>query len=468
MKKIIIFSLILLTFGCRDLVDFTDVENPNLSEESVVGQPNSSAIWLAGIERQLSLFLNEIVINAEIASDNYTNDQTFFNQFLDGLAITAQDDDIADIQFDLHRLREMAVFGKNEVGPNDSEYTNSTEADYNFFEGLAYLYAGMYFTGLPATAGGSALSSMDNYAEAVTLFDKALELEAKPEYHLAKARTYYYMGNKAQAVAAAADALSVGGNEFSRFARFDEAEDPDNVMEDALYERGTFDDLQPLPTLDFLDPKYSFNTASEDDPIHYLKSEEALLIQIEAALSDNNLAQAQTLMSDLLSVVTARGVKSVDDSIEGRTHFAEGTRPDSSCVVVNGRSGLVLDRDQGNVDIPNISGTSLTQTEIDALGSAEDALRILYRTRQEIFIAEGIRMTDMGIKLVISQVEQLQNSNISGGLGTTPQIPAFIDAVKTQLDAIDYTPGNCTASTVIDVNDILVSNRTDSAVLPFH
>lgn len=467
MKKIIIFSLIFSIFGCSDLVDFTEVENPNLSEESVVGQPNSSTIWLSGIERQLSLFLNEIIINAEIASDNYTNDQTFYNQFLDGLAITAQDDDIADIQFDLHRLREMAIFGKNEVGPNDSEYTKSTEADYNFFEGLAYMYAGMYFTGLPATAGGPALSSADNYAEAITLFDKALELETRPEYHLAKARTHYYTGNKAAAVAAAAEALSVG-NEFTRFARFDEAEDPDNVMEDALYERGTFDDLQPLPTLDFLDPKYSFNTASEDAPVYYLKSEEALLIQIEAALSDNDLAQAQTLLSTLLGVVNARGVKSVDDSIEGRTHFEEGIRPDSSCVIVNGRSGLVLDRDQGNVDIPNISGTSLTQTEIDALGNTEDALHILYRTRQEIFIAEGIRMADMGIKLVISQVEQLQNGNISDGLGTTPQIPAFIDAVKTQLDEIDYTAGNCEASTVIDVNEILVSNRTDSAVLPFH
>ena len=86
MKRLTILSLIVfLTIGCGDLTDFTEVENPNLSETSVVGQPNSAAIWLTGIERQMANVLNEIVINAEIASDNYMNDQTFFNQFLDGL-----------------------------------------------------------------------------------------------------------------------------------------------------------------------------------------------------------------------------------------------------------------------------------------------------------------------------------------------------------------------------------------------
>ena len=97
MKKLIILILpVLLVMSCNGLVDIAEVENPNLSEASVVGQPNSAGIWLRGIERQLSLTLNEIVINAEIASDNYTNTQTFFNQFLDGLNISAQDDDVID------------------------------------------------------------------------------------------------------------------------------------------------------------------------------------------------------------------------------------------------------------------------------------------------------------------------------------------------------------------------------------
>lgn len=434
----------------------------------MVGQPNSASIWLTGIERQLSLFLNEVVINAELASDNYNNDQTFFNQFLDGLNISAQDDDIADMQFALHRLREMARFGLMEVGPNDPNYTTSTEAEFLYFEGLSHLFAGMYFTGLPANAGEAPMSSETHYQQAITLLDNAIGIEAKAEYHLAKARAYYYNGNKTEAVSAADQALAIA-SDFLRAATFDETEDPDNTMEDGLYERGSFDDLQPLPTLDFLDPKYSFNSAAEDDPIYYLKAEEAYLIQIEAAIADNDLATAKTTMASLLALVQSRGTKSVDDSIEGRTHFAEGTRPNADCVVVNGRSGLVLTRNAGNINVPNISGTSLTTADIDALANEDEALRLLYRTRQEIFIAEGIRMVDMGVKLVISEVEELQNANVtSGGIGTTPQIPSFIEGVKTELDLITFEPGSCEASTAIDVNAILVSNKTDSSVLPFH
>ena len=475
MKKLIIFSFLLAFMGCSDVVDFTEVENPNLSEASVVGQLNSSTIWLSGIERQLSLLVNEFVINAEIVSDNYTNVETFFNQFLDELAIIAQDDDIADLQFDLHRLREMAVFGKEQVGPADENYTAEIEAEYNYFEGLAYMYSGMYFTGLPAEAGGVPLTDAENYAQAISLFDAAIALISKPEYHLAKARVHYLLGNQAEAVSAATAATDASAD-FLRFASFDEQEEPDNTMELALYERGTFDDLQPLPTLDFLDPKYSFNTAQVDDPVYYLKAEEAWLIQIEAAIADGDLGTARTIMGALLDLVNARGTKSVDDAIEGRTERNPKSRPDSSCVVVNGRAGLVLDRNEVDmdgrnvlVDIPNISGTSLTQADIDSMTDEDTALEILYRTRQEIFIAEGLRMVDMGVKFVISETEQLQNDNVTaGGIGTEAQIPSYIQNVANQLDAITYDPGTCTATTVVNVTEILVANKADKAVLPFN
>lgn len=71
----------------EDLIDFTDVTNPNLSEQSVVGQANSSKAWLTGIKRQNALLYNEIVTISEIASDNYVNSQTFYNQLLDNLTI---------------------------------------------------------------------------------------------------------------------------------------------------------------------------------------------------------------------------------------------------------------------------------------------------------------------------------------------------------------------------------------------
>ena len=80
-----------------------------------------------------------------------------------------------------------------------------------------------------------------------------------------------------------------------------------------------------------------------------------------------------------------------------------------------------------------------------------------------------MRMVDMGVKLVISETEVLQNENITAGSrGTVAQIPSFIDAVKGQLDAFTYTPGSCTATTAVDVNKFLVANKTAPEVLPFH
>ena len=82
MKKNIFtyFIATLFMIGCNgefsDVVDFTEVTNPNLSESSVVGQPNSALIWRLGIEREVSRTLNEILILAELGSDNYSNTQT--------------------------------------------------------------------------------------------------------------------------------------------------------------------------------------------------------------------------------------------------------------------------------------------------------------------------------------------------------------------------------------------------------
>ena len=479
MKKLSIYYILvaILFLGCtdelKDATDFTSVENPNLSEAVVVGQPNSANIWLEGLERQMANALDEILEITELGSDNYVNTQTFFNQFMDGLEIRNDDPDMDNFHFDISRLREMAKFGLQSVGPGDPEYTSTTEADYNFFEGMAYLYAGMYFSFLPQEPGGPAVSSTDNYNAAINSFDQAIALNAKSEYYLAKARANYYLGNLTEAVQAANDALAQDAS-FLRSARFDELNNPDNRFEDALYERATFDDLQPLPTLDFLDPKYSFVDPENDAPVHFLKAEEAYLILAEANLANGDVTAAQTNLEDLLALVGTREVRTIDDSIEGRPDASANSdnfpeRPNKTTDVVNGRAGLVLDRQAGDVMVPSVSGTSLTQAEIDAMVNDDSALELLYRTRQEIFIAEGIRLADMGVKLVIHQNEFLQNPNISDGdPGTIAVIPSFIDAVKDDLDAMTYDPNTGVATTAIDLNSVLVANKTSSEVLPFN
>jgi tetratricopeptide (TPR) repeat protein len=471
MKKLIILSLAILIFSCTgdfgDVVNFKEVENPNLSEASVVGQPNSASIWLSGLERQMALVFNETLVLSELGSDNYVNTQTFFNQFMDGLEIQITDPDMRDTQRQIQRLRELAVFGLNEVGPGDPNYDTETEAEFNFFEGLSYLFSGMYFSALPQEPVGVPIASAQHYQNAITAFDAAIAANAKPEYHLAKARANYYLGNKNEAVSAASAALALS-TDFDRFVLFDEANGPVNTFESALYQRATFDDLQPLPTLDFLDPKYSFFSTGQDAPVHFLKAEEAYLILAEANLADNDIVSARGNLSALLDLIATREVRTIDDSIEQRSQVDEGSRPDDASVVVNGRSGLVLSRQSGDVDVPSVSGTSLTDADIAAMQDDDAGLALLYRTRQEVFIAEGLRMVDMGVKLVIDENEILLNENINAGdPGTTPVIPSFISAIVDDLDAITYVPGSGVATTAIDLNEVLVANKTSDQVVPF-
>ncbi|HSP40584.1 MAG TPA: hypothetical protein VLN46_04060, partial [Gillisia sp.] len=302
---------------------------------------------------------------------------------------------------------------------------------------------------------------------AITSFEAAIAANELPEYHLAKARAHYYLGEKTEAVAAANQALALD-SDFTRQARHDAANGPTNQLQDAIYDRATFDDFQPLPTLDFLDPKYSRLTASEDAPIHYLKAEEAYLILAEANITDGAIAAAKTNLEDLVDLVDTREVRTINDATEGRTQVAPGSRPNKSSVVVNGRSGLVLDRDEA-VEVPSISGTSLTLAEINAISTEDGGLKLIYRTRQEVFIAEGLRFVDMGIKLVIAQNEILQNPNVSeGDPSTVAVIPSFIAAVIPQLDEITYNAAGNTATTAINVTDILVANKTSPLVLPFN
>lgn len=471
MKKIIICCAAIFTFSCTgdfgDTVAFQEIENPNLSEASVVGLPNSASILLTGLERQLANVFNETLVLSELGSDNYVNTQTFYSQFLDRLDMQITDPDMRDTQRQIHRLREIAVFGTEEVGPADPNYTSETEAEFKYFEGLSYLFSAMYFSTLPQEPTGAPITSEQHYQNAITAFEEALSLTTKPEYHLAIARANYYLGNKDEAVAAATNALAIDAS-FDRFALFDQSNGPSNTFESALYERGNFDDLQPLPSLDFLDPKYSFLSPGADAPVHYLKAEEAMLILAEADLSDNDIDSARLNLTNLLDLIATRAVRTFNDDIEDRTQVVANSRPNSSSIVVNGIEGLVLDRKSGEVSVPAVSGTSLTLADIAAMQDDDSGLALLYRTRQEVFIAEGLRFVDMGVKLVIDENEILLNENINeGDPGTVGVIPSFILSVVNDLDAIVYEPGGTVASTVIDLNEVLITNKSSNQVVPF-
>ncbi len=446
------------------VVDFRNVENQNVIKEEIIGTKKSSLFWLRGMESQMSILLNRSVPLTELGSDNYVNISSKFNTVLDHLNIDINDPDINSLQYRIGRLRKMALYGYKEIGPKDEIYTKQTEAEYYFFEGMSYLYAGMYFSYLPQTVGGKPISSQENYNKAISLFKKAIALNPKAEYFLGLSRSNYLLGNKTEALDAATKAIQKD-NKNIREAMYNLG---GNYMASGVYIRRQRD-LQPLPSLDFLDPKYSKDERGDRAPsIAYLKAEEAYLIIAEIAHSNNDLAGFKKALNDLLDLVASRKKVTVDDKGETRKVGKKIQRPNKSTVVVNGRNGLVLDRTSSTI-IPAVSGTSLKKSDVASLNIDDESLEILYRTRQEIFMAEGMRFVDMGVKLVMSNAEISQNKNVKlGDKGTKAVIPPFIDAIKEDLDKYDYSEDTGIATTKHNVSKILVENKTSPLVLPFH
>jgi len=475
LKHISLILVLLITFiSCNEnLYDFTEVTNPNLSEANIVGQTNSSSAWLTGIKRQNALLYNEIVTISEIASDNYVNTQTFYNQLLDNLTIDFQDPDMNALHFDVARLREMCDFGIERVAPADVNSTNAILAEYNFYKGLSFMIAAEYFSSAPQEENGTPVSSEVNFNSALESFEIAIGLNSSDaKYHLAKARANYYLGNETEAVTAANRSLTLN-NSLLFTVDFDAANGPFNTMEDAIFGRGTFDDLQPLPSLDFLDPKYSFLTTSEDASTPILKSEEAYFIIAESQLSNSSLADAKISMKSALTIVNSRPTKVIDDTAEDRTQRNPDSRPNEASVQVkykgdaSFKSGLVVDRDN-TVTTYTVSGTSLTNASIDALLTIDEALEALYLMRQEVFIAEGRRIVDLGVKFVLSENELLLNPNINtGDSSLTGVIPPFIDTIKTELDMFTFDKTAGTVEIEHNLNKILVNNKTSDLVIPF-
>ncbi len=467
-------ALLFVLTACEDPDDTFDPQNPALSVDAIVGGVNSTGLLIDGLERQLALTFNEITPLTEIASDNYENTRTFFNQALDNLDIDFRDADIRDLLFDIMRMRELALLGQTVVAPGDPAVTPNAMAELKFFEGLSYLLGAELYTTIPAEAGGRALTVSENLAEAVTAFTDGLTMATDDAtigaLTLARARAYYYLGDATNAVADAQTLLAQDPM-FIRFVNYDANDGPTSNIQDALWDRGTFDDLQPLPRLDFLDPKFDGDEQLEESPIPYLKSEEAHLIIIEAAIANNDLPAAQMAMNDLLALVDSRPTESINELAEGRPQANPGSRPDNSSVTVAAspgapfRTGLVLDRTNATV-VPTISGTSVTSDMVAAISTADEALYTNYLMRQEIFMAEGRRMTDLGIRFVVSERESLLNPNIRAE-DTTPDLPSFMAALAGTFDSFTYDVDAGTVVIDVDLNEVIVANKTSDFVVPF-
>lgn len=474
MKKylIIILATGLLFSGC----ELVEVDNPNLIEDRFLGAAQSSIEWTDGVRRQMSLTVGSITEFTELASDNYYNNYTSSSKVFDIPQINYFDQDVANLQASIHRLMEMSEFGLARVLPADAQSTSLQRAELLMYKAYAHILSAELFKGMPVVALGPVLSPTAHIQSAVVLLDEAKNLfvtaDDKLVCTLLKARAYYRLGD---AVKARQEATLVLQNPMLlRQVKYGGSSGPSNNFQGSIYTTGGNNPFAPLPRLDFLDPKY-FNidpvVANDQKPIAIAKAEEAYLIVAEAMAASNDINGAKTILKNLLTeTVAKRPVVMLNDKAETRNG---GNRKDYPLTAVKvkfdatsaEREGYVYNRQAGNISAYMVSGTKVTTSQIDAATSQDELLYLVYLLRQEIFIAEGRRMTDLGIRFPVSQREQLSNKNVSTE-DTQTIMPSFIPKNR-EMDDFEYNTTTGVVTMKHDMNKVLVQNKTAVEIMPF-
>lgn len=451
------------------------VKNPYLTEDKFLGEPNAAKTWAGGIKRQLATTTNAVVVNAELISDNYFNNYTQNSKVFDIPQIDYFDVDVNTSQMEVQRLREMAVYGLEKVVPTDPATTEADKAIMYFALAYSYMLSGEMFVALPTSPLGEVSGSEQLLQKALTLWDDAIANEPdasrKIAYTLLKARTYYRLGDAVNASNLATQVLAQK-NVLLQVQYDGQNGGVSNEMQTGMFVAQP-NRFAPLPRLDFLDPKY-FNTgvaAAEQKPIAIAKGEEAYLILAEAQIAANDFPTARQTMKNMISeVVNLRTVTAVDDSKETRNG---GNRKDYPLTAVQvkfdendtPRDGYVLNRTAGKVNAYTVSGTKVTDADIDAAATQDEMMYILYRLRQEIFMSEGRRMADLGIKFPVSQTEQLNNPNVKEE-HIQKQLPSFIP-LNRGMDDFSVEAGTGIITMKYDMNKVLVQNKSAKEIFPF-
>ncbi|AKD03694.1 hypothetical protein POKO110462_02295 [Pontibacter korlensis] len=456
--------------GC----ELVEVTNPNVTDEVFLETSNSAQTWLNGLRRQLASTMNQVVVSTELVSDNYFNNRTLSSKVFDIPQIESYDLDVNNLQKEIHRLREMAEYGLDKVIPADKSSTDADKAEMLFYKAYAHLLSGELFVALPGSARGPVLTPEEHLQEAIKGLDEAItlhpDLEMKQGYTLLKARAYYRLGDRDNATKFAGEVLV--NKKLLLQVNYDGVNGMTNSMQTYLFS-STYNEFAPLPRLDFLDPKYFHETTATADqkPVAIVKAEEAYLILAEAAIASGDLAGAKQSLKNLLTeVVSQRPVITLDDSKETRNG---GNRTDYALTEVlvkfnpsdKPKEGYVLDRSQGAINAYPVSGTKVTSEELDAIGNQDEALYLLYRLRQEIFFAEGRRMTDLGIKFPISETEALNNTHVTAN-HQEAQLPSFIPLGR-EMDDFTYDEQGNVVTMKHDMNQVLVQHKSSSEIFPF-
>lgn len=304
-KYILCLVLTACSFVSCDLIEPGDSVNPNVNEEKFLNTPKAMQVWVNGAKSSFAVNLSEFIVRDEMISDNYFNSYTRISNTLDNPSLPYTDDEVEQMQRCVQAMREMSAYGINTVAKSDTSTTSADLFTLYVMHAYADIMAGESFTGLPLVSKGEVKPWQDHLNQALTMLDKAATLSADTDdqafLHTLKARAYYKLGQAQQAAAEAREALTQSPR-LLRQASFDGDNNVNNTLQGFIWSSM----LQPLPRLDFLDPKYFKTSSTEQRPITLAKAEEDYLILAEAAVAENNLTEAKQQLHLLLALVGER------------------------------------------------------------------------------------------------------------------------------------------------------------------
>lgn len=446
-----------VAFSSCDLLSPADVENPNVVVDDFVSSPDAMKAWINGTNAAVAVGVGTFVEDLELLSDNYYNNYTRSSKTFDKPEVSYRSIEVSKLSTHVGKMVEMATFGLEKVAPGDPATTDAQRFNLSWIRAYGHLLAGENFVALPAEARGEVLEWPDLLKQAVRELQAAMPLaqteQQRAFLYTLMARAYHRLGDRQQAVTMAEAALAQSAD-MVQYVHFDGI---NGVVNSAHEYIGSYM-FQPLPRLDFLDPKYPF-ASYWDAPIAIAKSEECYLILAEAAAAENRLTDAASSLHQLLSLVATRPAVQVTDIHDNRDNGGTMVYPNGADYRVAAsaadplRPGLV--RQHGTADssyaVAILSGTSVDAAMIDAATASKAAMvELIYLMRQEIFFAEGRRSSDLGIRLPLSEVEAALHANLPAAY-TQPVIPSYIPK-NGEMDAFTINSESRTVTILHNMN----------------
>ena len=456
--RIVMASLVALVglSGC-DFLDPTDVDNPRTTSDDLAQAAEPTASLLPGLRAKFAEAIRSLVVTTENVSDNYSVHGTGLSKVLDDPSALAPDnlDGGGGVYNTAQALRALADFVIDDIVPQDEFSTTDQVAEAQYYRGMAYLIMAENFTAAPVEADGLPLPASElltrGIADLVAANAGTLAVQARA----ALARAYRVEGNSAQAESFASGALGLDAD-FVIQQEFDSNSITNSPY--AFLVSRALQEMQPLPRLDFLDPKYLDREAG----IAFAKAEEMHLILAEIDLAASNMAAGRAHLVDAINIAISRGTVPFADN-DARANEDLSIRPRDASIVIRADAnspfiaGLVLDRLAASIPVPTVSATSLDPVEVAGLTNIDDVWHAFHLARQEILFLEGRRMSDLGIRLPIRLREIEANPNINkGDVGTEVFLPAYIP-FSDEMDL--FTPKTLYDGGLLDDEQILMGTE---------